>query len=738
MALVSNSSASEFLLKQFLNFPTNKPGQLYSNEFEMNYSNYVLQEDVFIEGIPASADISNTVPPTEYGLTLTDYAAYGVDICMGTVEYFDKLVLEKVESSRTPFSWYRTDQSGNSLLRNALQFNYKAVGTNYPYNYKLFANGTEISRGDTRYRWIFDVKSGYITFFETDLPSQITTLELTFYRYIGAKGLSGISDILNNSDTNTSILVDYLTKQPPVFTDNSANTSYTQGVLDIHWFKGEEYDISFRLTTSGIDLPRVDRIHIDVSSSVDPSETVRFATIAPDISNYQFYYGDSSGNITLDETNTYTIHVYGENQTNDTSYNILRYIDVSFQLVDGDFPTVVPIITSGGTIPRVDSSTVETILVNGIPSVRKFSVIDLSFTIDPISTAYRIGSRNPNAYADLTLTDKIAYQPYISEDICGGVDVRQFTAQEGDTSANLVLDVSDIYFGRQSLYEPAYVSIFSLSAVNIQGASQLDLSFARNGGSITTWWVDASSVELDGSGVLTSTLIQEGQNTYDICLTEITRNDQDVSVVDISMWEYERVDASAIHGHQLLFVEGRFCGAGYQSPLLGNTEVYRDWAEIGGPDYTDISNQGIPDVIRERGYNDASPVYKWCAKRFTNLVTDASGRFRTLRIDGKSEDQWPSSWRVYALQFLYGTDKTETAFVDRTAWMDTRRRVSSRISETPYTKTAIDGFGCAYPPSQIALKLNPRKDSISIVYILVGIPNTAPHSESFFTTLELV
>lgn len=735
MALVSNSSASEFLLKQFLNFPTNKPGQLYSNEFEMNYSNYVLQEDVFIEGIPDLPDISNTVPPTEYGLTSTDYTAYGVDICMGTVEYFDKLVLEKVESSRTPFSWYRTDQSGNSLLRNALQFNYKAVGTNFPYNYKLFANGTEISRGDTRYRWIFDVKSGYITFFETGLPSQITTLELSFYRYIGQKGLSGISDILTNSDTNTSKVVDYLTKQPPVFTDNSANTSYTQGVLDIHWFKGDEYDISFRLTTSGIILPRLDRIHIDVSSSVDPTETVRFATIAPDISNYQFYYGDTSGSILLNEANTYTIHVYGENQANDTSYNTLSYVDICFQLVDGDFPATAPVITSGGSIPRVDSSTIETIRINGIPSIRKFSVIDLSFTIDPISTAYRMDSRSPTAYADLTLHDTIAYQPQISEDICGGVGVRQFTAQEGDGSANFVLDVSDIYFG-QSVYEPDRVSVFSLSAVNIQGTSQLDLSFERNGGSITTWWVDASSVELDGSGALTSTLIQEGRDTYDICLTEITRNDQDVSIVDISMWEYERVDASAIHGHQLLFLEGRFCGAGYQSPLLGNTEVYRDWAEIGGPDYTDISNQGIPDVIRERGYNNTSPLYKWCAKRFT-LVTDASGRFRTIRIDGKLEDEWPDSWRVYALQFLYGTDNTESAFVDRTSWMDTRRFLSSRTSETPYTPTSIDGFGCAYS-SQIALKLNPRKDHLSIVYILVGIPNSAPHTESFFTKLELI
>lgn len=735
MALVSNSSASEFLLKQFLNFPTNKPGQLYSNEFEMNYSNYVLQEDVFIEGIPDLPDISNTVPPTEYGLTSTYYTAYGVDICMGTVEYFDKLVLEKVESSRTPFSWYRTDQSGNSLLRNALQFNYKAVGTNFPYNYKLFANGTEISRGDTQYRWIFDVKSGYITFFETGLPSQITILELSFYRYIGQKGLSGISDILTNSDTNTSKVVDYLTKQPPVFTDNSANTSYTQGVLDIHWFKGDEYDISFRLTTSGIILPRLDRIHIDVSSSVNPTETVRFATIAPDISNYQFYYGDTSGSILLDEANTYTIHVYGENQANDTSYNTLSYVDICFQLVDGDFPETAPVITSGGSIPRVDSSTIETIRINGIPSIRKFSVIDLSFTIDPISTAYRMDSRSPTAYADLTLHDTIAYQPQISEDICGGVGVRQFTAQEGDGSANFVLDVSDIYFG-QSVYEPYRVSVFSLSAVNIQGTSQLDLSFERNGGSITTWWVDASSVELDGSGALTSTLIQEGRDTYDICLTEITRNDQDVSIVDISMWEYERVDASAIHGHQLLFVEGRFCGAGYQSSLLGDSEVYRDWAEIGGPDYTDISNQGIPDVIRERGYNNTSPLYKWCAKRFT-LVTDASGRFRTIRIDGKLEDEWPDSWRVYALQFLYGTDNTEPAFVDRTSWMDTRRFLSSRTSETPYTPTSIDGFGCAYS-SQIALKLNPRKDHLSIVYILVGIPNSAPHTESFFTKLELI
>jgi len=735
MALTSNS-ASEFLLKQFLNVPTNKPGQAYSNEFEMNFSNYILQEDIFVESIPDTPDLSAVEAPIEYGLTQADYTSYAVDICLGTVEYFEKLVLVKVESSRTPFSWYRVDASGNSLLRNAIQYNYKAVGTNFPYNYKLFVNDTEIGRGDTRYRWMFDVKSGYITFFETDLPSQITKLELTFYRYNGEKGLSGFK--LGNNNFIDNNFIDYFIKQPPVFTDNSANTSYANGVIDIHWYKGQEYDISYTLSKSGMVLPHIDTIHIDVSSSEAPSNRIRFASVAPDVSNYEFYYGDSSGGITFNETHTYTLRVYGENQSNDNSYNELIYEDISFDFTQNSLPASAPVILTGGTIPRVDDSTVETVLVNGIPSIRKFSIIDLSFTIDPISTEYLLRDRNSTAYADLTLTNTIAYQPQISEDICGGTDVRQFTAEDGDISASIDLSLTDIYPGR-TVYEPERLSLFSFTAVNIKGTQTLDLSFARNGGSTTTWWVDASSVVLDTSGALTASLIEQGTNTYDICINEVTRDGVDISVVDICMGQYQRMDASAIDAHQLLFVEGSFCGAGYRSTRLGQsgTEVYRDWAEVGGPNYTDLSNAGIPDVIRDRGYDDTSPLFKWCAKRFADVVTDASGRFRTIRIDGKTRDTWPSSWRVYAIQYLYGTDKTETAFLDRTSWMDTRRSLSSRFSESPYLKTAIDGFGCAYTNEQIALKLNPRIGHISIVYLLIGIPNTAPHEESFFTTVEL-
>lgn len=533
-------------------------------------------------------------------------------------------------------------------------------------------------------------------------------------------------------------LFDFLTKHPPAFTEDDSKTSYTNGIINLHWVKGPEYDVSYTLSTSGVDLPRIDKIHIDISSSENPSNKIRFDSVAPDVSNYQFYYGDSSGGIILNRDHQYTIRIYGENQSKDTSYNELVYTNRVFEVFENDFPDTIPVINKKGSNSRIENSTVETVLVNGIPSIRKFSVVDLSFTVEPISTKYHMRDRSSTVYADLTLSDIFAYQPQISEDICGGVDVQQFVAQDGDISATLQFSVPDIYPG-QTVYEPEKVTVFSFTAVNIKGTQQIDLSFARGGGSITTWWVDASSVVLDTSGTLTSTLIEEGRTTYDICINEISRNGQDISVVDISMWEYQRNDVSDIDTHQLLFFEGRFCGAGYRSTRLGQsgTEVYRDWAEVGGPNYTDLSNAGIPDVIRDRGYDNTTPLYKWCAKRFADIVTDASGRFRTIRIDGKTREEWSNHWRVYAIQFLYATDKTETAYVDRTSWMDTRRYLSSRLAENPYIKSAIDGYGCAYSTSQIALKLNPRQDHISIVYLLIGISNEAPANESFFTKVEL-
>lgn len=196
MEVSNNTVTSELLLKMAFRVPANVPGSELSQETHMKFNDYFTEDAMFLDPVPdtlqRNASDKETTPPTEYGLhggLDIDYDGYE-RYPSQHVERFSRLVLENVRRSDTGLyrlttSYTRYDASGNSLLRNTLQFNY---GDGNSYDYFLFIDGELIEKGDRQRNWYFDVRSGYITFYGT-APVVGQTIELTFVRYIGKKSI---------------------------------------------------------------------------------------------------------------------------------------------------------------------------------------------------------------------------------------------------------------------------------------------------------------------------------------------------------------------------------------------------------------------------------------------------------------------------------------------------------------------------------------------------------------------
>lgn len=205
--MTTKFSAEKLLFKDYLNVPSNRPTAEWFDEGD-SYNNYIIGNDVFADAVPDDPTFTDISTPAKYnGLEMSKYYIDST----GVLENFEKLVL-KVVPKRTALVngslrnvvFYQTDTAGENILKNAFQFNY---GTNreFPkFNYILYINGTELSKGT---RWLFNYKSGYITFY-SDEPLENDVVSFTFVRYKGRIGLSNIQSDITSSITTVQQNVD--------------------------------------------------------------------------------------------------------------------------------------------------------------------------------------------------------------------------------------------------------------------------------------------------------------------------------------------------------------------------------------------------------------------------------------------------------------------------------------------------------------------------------------------------
>ena len=186
-----------FLFKAALGFPTTKETTPYFMETSVPPNNYIFASDIASDPVPSEVFSGTSKDVTTIGLTASDFCAGGgiKENADGTVREYTFLILDEIPNSNQQ-GWYKKNNEGKNQLADALQFNTNAGAANW-YNYGIYSENNTTASGKITSpnggNWMFDVKNGVI--FVPDSTSSFNNTNnkpvLSFYKYIGNKGISG-------------------------------------------------------------------------------------------------------------------------------------------------------------------------------------------------------------------------------------------------------------------------------------------------------------------------------------------------------------------------------------------------------------------------------------------------------------------------------------------------------------------------------------------------------------------
>ena len=241
-----------FLFKNYLGFPNTDKSKPFYLETMVKANNYLFGGEIFLDTIPLDPDFDsgNGINHTANSLNIdTDKLdATGSGDILGSaihtdssrvIRRFIKIKLEKIPETQR--GYYCLDNSGNNILKDALQFNINASETKQPYLYKLYRysgvnSDEEIISNTDGGNWIFDVKNGVVNF-----PDEIKghTVDednppyLTFYKYVGRKGLNQLSttDIVGLGTQTQNIQLEITELSEDIL--DISNNIYRKSLLDI-------------------------------------------------------------------------------------------------------------------------------------------------------------------------------------------------------------------------------------------------------------------------------------------------------------------------------------------------------------------------------------------------------------------------------------------------------------------------------------------------------------------------
>ena len=233
------------LLKNYLSVPSTDDKKDWFEEQSINYSNYIKNENIFVDNIPDRPIWTYKLTAEEAGLSQNDFNNYIdndennilnnsiIEDSTRIIRKYKKLKLNILDGTSIPGqSWIKFDNSNNNVLKDSIEFNLKKYLDNnrkiiQPYQYFLYSsnyiNEADIILNDeSGGNWLFDIRSGLLFFPDyenfTNLSNSIiqnrnrinTTTNiplLTFYKYVGRKGFGSNFNILqiNNLNYNTDL-----------------------------------------------------------------------------------------------------------------------------------------------------------------------------------------------------------------------------------------------------------------------------------------------------------------------------------------------------------------------------------------------------------------------------------------------------------------------------------------------------------------------------------------------------
>ena len=233
------SEKTDVLLKSAFGFPSTDEGKAWYEETAIPFNNYIIGEDIFVESIPSIPDFNtNGIVRTavELNLNQSDFSNYShddtnksscsiVDDSTGVVRRYQYIILEEVpQISSTGRSWYKVDNNGNNVIKDAFQFNYKRYiddegNVQSPYLYTVNTENTvskpakSLPSGSSGGNWFIDIKSGVLFFPDFgnlssgDSDYNISSSNkpvLTIYVYVGDKGIDKLNISSNSGGSRDS------------------------------------------------------------------------------------------------------------------------------------------------------------------------------------------------------------------------------------------------------------------------------------------------------------------------------------------------------------------------------------------------------------------------------------------------------------------------------------------------------------------------------------------------------
>ena len=234
----------------FLNVPNTLESKLWYLEPDTPpYVDYTFGDDILIKSIPNFSTI-NWVDVTNDSVNLNDndFATQATGTTSdvqedsnGIIRRYNRLILDSIPNSNNN-SYYKLDQNDppNNVLSNAIvDLNYPKILSNQNNITSNSDSPTELEPGSTKGNWIFDKKTGIIFFsdYKSEYCDNSTNKPvLTFYKYIGPKGISNIvssnavigSDLsLANLDISNSLRFVKDTSFITIIAPSDLSASYT-------------------------------------------------------------------------------------------------------------------------------------------------------------------------------------------------------------------------------------------------------------------------------------------------------------------------------------------------------------------------------------------------------------------------------------------------------------------------------------------------------------------------------
>lgn len=285
----------QFIMKKAFNLVSTFKNTSWYNETNSASKKNTNIEDINIQESPSvprwETDISDNYTDLSFGsgnvtgihTILEDYSysddkalSAGVHLdSTATVALFVRLKLDKIDDHdicSNAYAYTVYDSSDNLLLETGYEFNYNSqinvggIDVFKPYNYKLEYSSdgnTFVSLANSDGNWIFDNKTGIITFEENPAANlDSTDLYFTFVKYLGVQGLQNLLYYKNGK-------VGINVSDPQSELDISGSVSIT-GNLDICGNLDVDTDVLYIDSTAqrvgvNTDTPRTT---LDVSGSV--------------------------------------------------------------------------------------------------------------------------------------------------------------------------------------------------------------------------------------------------------------------------------------------------------------------------------------------------------------------------------------------------------------------------------------------------------------------------------------